>query len=64
MIDKLGLYLLTFLTSLTHHEKRWLLENNFVLIKDIYNKENILRKAGVKKIRMKTVREEGMKLCN
>ena len=63
MIDKFGLYPLTCLTSLTHHEKQWLLTNNYVLAKDIYNKENILRKAGVKEIRMKAVLEEGAKLC-
>jgi len=63
MIDKSGLYPQTCLTSLTHHEKQKLLENNFVRVKDIYNKENILHKEGVKELRMKAVLDEAMKLC-
>lgn len=64
VVDQSGLYPLTCLTSLTHHEKQWLLENNFVLVKDIYNKHPLLRKAGVKEMKLKAVLDEGMELCN
>jgi hypothetical protein len=54
-IDKSGLYPLTCLTSLTKGEKKILLEQNYILVREIYNKENILRAAGVKEARLKAV---------
>jgi hypothetical protein len=63
MIDNSGLYPLTCLTSLTHHEKQWLLAKDYVLAKDIYNNRNLLLKAGVKETRLKTVLDEAIKLC-
>lgn len=63
MIDNSGLYPLTCLTSLTRHEKQWLLEKDYVLVQDIYKNRNLLLKAGVKESRLKTVLEEGAQLC-
>jgi hypothetical protein len=63
LIDRYGLYPLTCLNSLTHQEKQWLLEHNFVLAKDVYMEENLLRKAGVKQSRLRSVHAEGEKLC-
>lgn len=63
MIDNSGLYPLTCLTSLTHHEKQWLLEKNHVLVRDIHSNTNLLLKAGVKETRLKTVLDEAIKLC-
>lgn len=63
MIDNSGLYPLTCLTSLTRHEKQWLLEKNYVLVRDIYNNKNLLLQAGVKETRLKTVLDEAIKLC-
>ncbi|MBK8846118.1 MAG: restriction endonuclease [Bacteroidetes bacterium] len=63
IIDNSGLYPLTCLTSLTRHEKQWLLEKNYVLVRDIYNNKNLLLQAGVKETRLKTVLDEAIKLC-
>jgi len=64
MVDNSGLYPLTCLTSLTRHEKQWLLAKNYVLVRDIYNNKNVLLQAGVKETRLKTVHDEAIKLCN
>lgn len=63
MIDNSGLYPLTCLTSLTRHEKQFLLAKNYVLVQDIYKNRNLLLKAGVKESRLKTVLDEGAQLC-
>ena len=63
IVDKSGLYPLTCLTSLTKIEKQYLLENNYVLVNEIYNNENILRSAGIKDARLKSVFTEGAQLC-
>lgn len=63
MIDNSGLYPLTCLTSLTRHEKQWLLAKNYVLVRDLYNNKNLLLQAGVKETRLKTVLDEAIKLC-
>jgi hypothetical protein len=63
MIDNSGLYPLTCLTSLTRHEKQWLLAKNYVLVRDLYNNKNLLLHAGVKETRLKTVLDEALKLC-
>jgi hypothetical protein len=63
MIDNSGLYPLTCLTSLTRHEKQWLLAKNYVLVRDIYNNKNLLLQAGVKETRLKSVIDESIKLC-
>ncbi len=63
-VDRTGLYPLTCLTSLTRSEKEWLLSKGYVLVKDIYNNQQLLIKAGVKEIRIKAVSDEGAKLYN
>ncbi|MDI1355653.1 MAG: restriction endonuclease [bacterium] len=63
-IDKLGLYPLTCLTSLTCQEKQWLLDKDYVLVRDVYQNTDLLTKAGVNLKRIETVKEEGTKLCN
>lgn len=63
-IDRTGLYPLTCLTSLTRSEKEWLLDKGYVLVKDIYNNQQLLLKAGVKEIRIKAVINEGHQLCH
>ena len=63
MIDNAGLYPLTCLTSLTRHEKQWLLAKDYVLVRDIYNNKNLLLKAGVKETRLKNVFNESNRLC-
>ena len=64
IIDKLRLYPLTCLTSLTRQEKQWLLAKNYVLVKDVYNDKATLKSAGVSDARLKAVYEEGEKLCD
>jgi hypothetical protein len=63
-VDRTGLYPLTCLTSLTRSEKEWLLAKGFVLVKDIYNNQQLLAKAGVKEIRIKVVINEAQQLCH
>ena len=61
-IDRTGLYPLTCLTSLAKSEKEWLLAKGHVLVKDVYNNDQLLLQAGVKKQRVKAVLDEGAKL--
>jgi hypothetical protein len=63
IVDKSGLYPLTCLTSLTKIEKQFLLENNYVLVNEIYKNENLLRSAGIKDSRLKLIYSEGAQLC-
>jgi hypothetical protein len=63
LIDNAGLYPLTCLISLTRHEKQWLLEKDYVLVRDIYNNFKLLKKAGINEARLKSVYDEGLKLC-
>ena len=61
-VDRSGLYPLTCLTSLARSEKEWLLAKGYVLVKDIYDNEQLLLQAGVKKTRIKAVMDEGVRL--
>ena len=63
IVDKSGLYPLTCLTSLTIIEKQFLLENNYVLVNEIYKNENLSRSAGIKDSRLKLIYTEGAQLC-
>ncbi|MBK8845882.1 MAG: restriction endonuclease [Bacteroidetes bacterium] len=63
MIDNSGLYPLTCLTSLTRHEKQWLLAKEYVLLRDLYDNYDLLLKAGVKESRLKSVMDEVAQLC-
>lgn len=62
-IDKLGLYPLTSLMSLTKAEKTSLLENNIVLCKEIHQNPILLEEIGMSKIRQKKVLADCKILC-
>ena len=62
LVDRSGFYPLTCLSTLTRSEKEWLLAKGYVLVKDIYNNDELLLQAGVKKTRMEAVMDEGAKL--
>lgn len=63
LIDTMGLYPLTCLTTLTKPEKRSLLENKIVLCKELCSHPDLLKKIGMKQNRINTVLEEGNQLC-
>lgn len=63
IIDQTGLYPLTCLTSLTHGEKQTLLGNGFILVREVYDRPDILRAAGVKEARFEAILNEGAQLC-
>ena len=63
IIDKTGLYPLTCLTTLSDEEKKWLLEKEIILAKDIENHQKLLVKAGINSARIKTILDESTKLC-
>lgn len=62
-IDKLGLYPVTCLTSLTKKEKQALLDKKIVLCHEINMDIRLLRKIGVTDSRLPVVTEEIKKLC-
>lgn len=64
LIDNLGLYPVTCLSSLTKTEKTALLEKEVVLCKDMCKDENILKSIGVSPSRAKSILEEGHQLCH
>jgi len=63
MIDRLGLYPITCLTSLTQLEKRSLLDNKVVLCSELCQDNKLLENLGLKSSRIKAVMNEGMQLC-
>lgn len=63
LIDRLGLYPITCLTTLTKVEKQLLLDKNIVLCKEISDDVKLLDVAGVNPTRAKRVLEEVEKLC-
>ena len=63
-VDRSGLYPITCLTSLTRSEKQWLLDKGYILVKEIYNNQQLLLKAGIKDTRIKAVTDEGTKLLS
>lgn len=62
-IDRLGLYPITCLTSITKAEKQRLLEKNIVLCKELVQNGKILETIGVKSGRSYTVVKEAEQLC-
>ncbi|MCE9539575.1 MAG: ATPase, partial [Bacteroidetes bacterium] len=62
LIDKLGLYPITCLTTLTKMEKQRLLDKKIVLCQEIVDNENYLVQADVNPSRIKGVMEEAKKL--
>jgi hypothetical protein len=63
VIDKMGLYPVTCLTTLTKTEKQQLLKNKVVLCKEICNNKNHLSAIGVTPSRIKSILNEGHQLC-
>ena len=63
-IDKHGLYPITVLTSLTKREKKLLIENDIILIKELYENSAILNKLGFPKIKIKKTLSELQDLCD
>jgi hypothetical protein len=63
LIDSLGLYPITTLTSLTLLEKKALLEMNLVLCHDLQKSKDALSQIGIKAVRAKTINEECLNLC-
>ena len=63
LIDNMGLYPLTCLTTLTKQEKRSLLENKIVLCKELCQHPDLLEKIGMKQKKINSVLEEGNQLC-
>ncbi len=64
LIDSLGLYPVTCLTTLTRFEKQNLLDRKIVLCKEVCDNEQYLAQAGVGLSRIKSVLEEGRQLCH
>jgi hypothetical protein len=62
-IDKLGLYPLTSLMSLSKAEKTLLLEKNIVLCKEIYDNPILLEEIGISKVRQKKILTDCKVLC-
>ncbi len=63
LIDTLGLYPVTCLTTLAKHEKQFLLAKNTVLCMDLLNNQNLLEQAGINASRIDKVMEEVHQLC-
>lgn len=63
LIDTLGLYPITCLTTLTKTEKQNLLEKKIVLSKEICDNKQHLIHAGVNPTRVKSVLDEAAQLC-
>ncbi|MCE3278630.1 MAG: ATP-cone domain protein [Bacteroidetes bacterium] len=64
LIDTLGLFPLTCLTTLTKLEKENLLNRKIVLCKELINNEKCLEQAGVNPARIKNILTEVNNLCN
>lgn len=62
IIDKRKLYPLTCLSSLSEHEKNFLLEKDIVLVNDLANNETLLKKAGMSKERIRLALEEAARM--
>jgi hypothetical protein len=62
-VDRLNLYPVTCLTTLSAREKRALLERKIVLCKEIGENANVLRQIGIKEVKMRSVLDEARQLC-
>ena len=62
-IDRLALYPITCLTSLTKAEKQWLLDRRIVLCKEMYDNDQLLEQLKIKSSRMDVIRQEIHLLC-
>jgi hypothetical protein len=63
MVDTLGLYPITCLTSLSKIEKQRLLDRNIVLCKELESNKKLLEEMGIKISRMDNVLQETHLLC-
>lgn len=63
LIDSLGLYPITCLTTLTRAEKQKLLDKKIVLCQEICTNEKLLYDIDMKESKVKKVIEEGQQLC-
>ena len=63
LIDDLGVYPVTCLTTLKKNEKVMLLENRIVLCKELRDHESLLSSIGVNSARMKAILQESEQLC-
>ena len=63
LIDSLGLYPVTCLTSLTKSEKQFLLDKKIVLCKEISNSEKVLQEIISNPNRIYTILKEAEQLC-
>lgn len=63
LIDSLGLYPITCLTTLRSAEKTFLLNNNIVLCKEVCKNPDWLKSAGISAERINKILEEGRLLC-
>ncbi len=63
MIDSMGLYPITCLTTLKKNEKIDLLDKKVVLCKEICQNPKLLKSVGVSEERIKGILEEGTALC-
>jgi len=63
LIDTLGLYPITCLTTLNKLEKQHLLDKKIVLCKEIIDHEQYLALAGIQSTRIKNILEEANQLC-
>ncbi len=64
LIDEAGVHPLTALTSLTHGEKRALMDDGLVLCRQIQTSDEELRRYGIQSDRAESVRNEIKELCS
>jgi len=57
-IDDFGLYPITALTTISKQEKELIIENDIILIKELFNTPNVLDKIGISPIRIKRILNE------
>lgn len=62
-IDKSGLHPVTCLSSITQKEKQFLLRNMIVLVKDLFERPQILQEIGIRGERASEVMEEAGAIC-
>ncbi|MBZ0327983.1 MAG: restriction endonuclease [Altibacter sp.] len=62
-VDKFGLYPITTLTTLSKSEKTQLIDNDVILVKELFEVSSILDKIGVSSQRIERILEEVKNLC-
>ncbi len=63
-IDQLGMYPITCLTSLTTKQKKILIENGFVLCKDVRKYTKLLKELGLTDYKVQQVIAESEGVCS